>query len=206
MPVTVVSETDPESVDEAYRRASTAKVVPVGSKTEKRTGSEAGALTTEEAKFEASAGPGNEPLDRPQMMVLLSNFVIDLLEMLEIPKEELSIASPAHNLKDTDNGDSEDRSSLHIEDLIQAQLKHVTTIEQPEELMVHLTRIATGIIAQRPLSENQALEPSGDEVKTQAAFMTMVFASLVRSPPARIERQSSADLDRLKSEIAVRQL
>ena len=62
MPVTVVSETDPESVDEAYRRASTAKVVPVGSKTEKRTGSEAGVLTTEEVKFEASAGPGNESL------------------------------------------------------------------------------------------------------------------------------------------------
>ncbi len=83
---------------------------------------------------------------------LLSDFVIDLLEQLEIPEQ-------------------------HIEQL-KAEMIHVSSLEQPEELMVHLSNIAAKLIRGEPVEE-EMLEPSKDEVRLQAAKMSLCFLALL---------------------------
>ena len=83
---------------------------------------------------------------------LLSDFVIDLLEQLEIPEQ-------------------------HIEQL-KAEMIHVSTLERPEELMVHLSGVAAQIIRGDPVGE-EMLEPRKDEVRLQAAKMSLCFLALL---------------------------
>ena len=57
------------------------------------------------------------------MLNLLSDFVVDLVEMLEIPMEQL-----VGQISE----DGENQAPPHIEDLIKAQLQYIKTIDKPE--------------------------------------------------------------------------
>jgi len=72
-------------------------------------------------------------------MQLLSEFVIDLFEMLEIPF------------------DADEHEGKTIEDVLQAQVKIVDATMRPEELMVHLCAISQRIISRKALDEEEAL-------------------------------------------------
>jgi len=85
-------------------------------------------------------------------MNLLSDLVLDLLELLEIPKEQVS-------------------------DELEANIETVKTLDKAEDLMVHLSLIAKRIVNKEPL--DSALEPTQSQVRLQAAKMAMCYLALL---------------------------
>ena len=90
------------------------------------------------------------------MIHLLSDFVVDLYEMLEIPYDQ--------HVDPEGDGDE----PRQIEDIINARLKIVRSVGKAEDLMVHLTTIASRIINKRIDDEDEAeekyLEPTDEEI------------------------------------------
>ena len=83
---------------------------------------------------------------------LLSDYVIELLESLEIPEEQINE--------------------------LKAEMVPISTLEQPEELMVHMSSIAANIIKGEPVTQAM-LEPKREEVRLQAAKMSLCFLALL---------------------------
>jgi hydroxypyruvate isomerase len=84
---------------------------------------------------------------------LISDFVIELLETLDIPVTQ-------------------------IEELV-ASMELVKTLDRPEDMMVHLSGIARQIINGETPSELRISEPSLSQVRLQAAKMTRSYLALL---------------------------
>jgi len=114
-----------------------------------------GAIPTEEAeevefheKVEEAAG------ENPRSVInLLSDYVLDLLELLEIPSEQ-------------------------VEEELEARMQLIKTQTRPEDLIVHLCSIAKRLIDKQPVEEDH-LEPTAAQVRLNAAKMTMCFLALL---------------------------
>lgn len=86
-------------------------------------------------------------------MHLISDFVIELLESLEIPDAQ-------------------------IEELA-ANMELVKTLDRPEDMLIHLTTIAGKIIKNESLETDQILEPTLPQIRLEAAKMTLSYLGLL---------------------------
>ena len=91
-------------------------------------------------------------------MHLISDFVIELLETLDIPASQ-------------------------INELL-AKLEIVGTLDQPEQLMVHLCKVAQNIIQDGQAMEDETIieqlkNPTKDQVRVHAARMTLCYLALL---------------------------
>lgn len=84
---------------------------------------------------------------------LISDFVIELLESLEIPDAQ-------------------------IEELA-ANMELVKTLDRPEDMLIHLTTIAGKIIKNESLETDQILEPTLPQIRLEAAKMTLSYLGLL---------------------------
>ena len=92
--------------------------------------------------------------DQPQSIVhLISDFVIELLEALDIPQSQ-------------------------INELV-AKLEIVQTMESPEELMVHLCQIGQKIIQGKNDEAELFTRTTKEQVRLQAARMALCYLALL---------------------------
>ena len=140
--------------DASFGRGMTMKPQPVGlhiAKEEKDTEGKESVVDEDSVVDEAIDVVDDKQLSNSKSIVhLISDFVIELLESLEVPEDQ-------------------------IEELA-AKLEVVSNLERPEDLMVHLCEVARRIIDGENPAEDKASEA---QIRLQAAKMTLSFLALL---------------------------